>query len=535
MASNADVPGRRNGRRIGLLLLIVVEVLYLTLQYEPTSRFAESSFAAAFVGNSSILLRILIAVGATLLLVMSPRLAEVRHRFASDPRRYPGEWVLVHVVLYAGLYQFTGWLFAGGANASVDASVAGWFALCAGVGVTWALAFAPAGTWSDFFANEKPALLASLLAGLAVWAFSLATQLWWQPLASATLYLVHLLLAPLYPDIEYDATHGAVGTEKLLVEIAPQCSGYEGLALVTVFISVYLWLFRKRAEFPRALWLFPAGLVAMWTANVLRIATLIVIGTEISPAIAAQGFHSQAGWIAFTVIALALIALSHHLGLVVPAPASDPVRLRTASSLLVPLMAMLATSMVTAAFSSGADLLYPLGVVATAVALYAYRDSYRGMALGFSLVPIGIGVAVFVAWLWLIPGVTESAGSLEPGAPDLPPLALAAWVLFRVAGSVITVPIAEELAFRGYLLRKLASADFENVPGTRFTLFSFVASSMLFGMLHHGWVAGTMAGALFALALYHRGRVTDAIVAHMTANALIAVAVLGFGRWDLWL
>ena len=73
------------------------------------------------------------------------------------------------------------------------------------------------------------------------------------------------------------------------------------------------------------------------------------------------------------------------------------------------------------------------------------------------------------------------------------------------------------------------------VPPTRFTFFSFAVSSMLFGLMHQGWIAGTLAGAGFAVAVYYRGRLWDAIVAHMTANALIAIAVLGFGRWDLWL
>ena len=62
---------------------------------------------------------------------------------------------------------------------------------------------------------------------------------------------------------------------RILIEIAPQCSGYEGLALVTVFVTLYLWMFRERIAFPRALWLLPAGLVAMWFANVLRIAALV--------------------------------------------------------------------------------------------------------------------------------------------------------------------------------------------------------------------------------------------------------------------
>jgi CAAX prenyl protease-like protein len=109
------------------------------------------------------------------------------------------------------------------------------------------------------------------------------------------------------------------------------------------------------------------------------------------------------------------------------------------------------------------------------------------------------------------------------------------WILFRIVGAVVVVPIAEELAFRGYLLRKLVAADFEKVPATRFTWFSFVASSVLFGLMHQSWLAGTIAGAAFAMAVYHRGRLSDAVVAHMTANALIAATAIGFGWWDLWL
>lgn len=534
MASAAAMP-TRHWRRLGLGLLFLAEVLFLTVSFEPSARFADDSFAAGFVGNAATLLRILIAVAATLLIVTSPRMAELRDRFAPDPRRYPGEWVALHVVLFVGLFQYTGWLFEGGLDGRTEIAILGWFSLCAVVAATGCLAFAPARAWHDFLSTEKPALLASLLAGLAVWVFGLLVQQLWRPLASATLHLVYLLLGSFYPGIEYDAAQGTIGTERLLVEIAPQCAGYEGLALVTVFVTVYLWLFRKRATFPQALWLYPAGLVAIWLANVLRIATLIVIGTEISPTIAAGGFHSQAGWIAFTAIALGLIALSHHLGVVVRAPAADPARTRQAAALLVPLMAMLATSMVTSALSHGTDVLYPLGVVVTAVALYAYRAAYREMAYGFSPVPIVIGVAVFVAWLWLVPGVPVESGIADAGPPTLPPLALALWIVFRALGSVVTVPVAEELAFRGYLLRKFVARDFENVPATRFTPFSFVVSSLLFGLLHHSFVAGVVAGALFAVATYHRGRVWDAIVAHMTANGLIAIAVLGFGRWDLWI
>jgi CAAX prenyl protease-like protein len=108
-----------------------------------------------------------------------------------------------------------------------------------------------------------------------------------------------------------------------------------------------------------------------------------------------------------------------------------------------------------------------------------------------------------------------------------------AWVVFRVVGSVVTVPVAEELAFRGYALRRLASSDFEQTP-LRFTWLSFLLSSILFGALHGRWLAGTVAGMFYACALYRRGRVGDAILAHATTNALIAADVLILGNWNLW-
>jgi len=100
---------------------------------------------------------------------------------------------------------------------------------------------------------------------------------------------------------------------------------------------------------------------------------------------------------------------------------------------------------------------------------------------------------------------------------------------------VVTVPIAEELAFRGFLLRRLISADFDSVSFQRWTLWAVFASSLIFGLLHSDrWIAGSIAGMLYASAQKWRGRIGDAIVAHGVTNALIAVSVLWSGNWSLW-
>lgn len=518
------------------MALLPVEILLLTLSFEPLALASTNEWAGVLLGRSSILLRTLIAVTGTLLLVLSPRAAELRARFGADSRAHALGWLALNLILYCGFFQYTGWLFGGVPGGLADWYIAAWAALCLAVGVSWCLALAPATVWKEFLSGERAALWISLLAGILVWVFGILTQRFWRPLAAATLFFAHGMVRSFYGEVEYDAAAGTLGTDRLLIEIAPQCSGYEGLALVTVFVAVYLWLFRRSLRFPQAFWLLPVGLAAMWIANVVRIASLVAVGTSISPEIAVQGFHSQAGWIAFTAVALGMIWVSHRSGLVIRAPRIAGESSARARSLLVPFIVLLVTTMTTAAFIDDFDDLYPIGVVMTAATLLRYRRSYRGLPIGVSATSVGIGLAVFLIWIaleWSGPGFHGGReGTLRSG----PPAAISGlWIAFRFLGSVVTVPLAEELAFRGYLLRKLVAADFEGVPPTRFTWLSFLGSSVLFGLMHQGWLAGTLAGAGFAMAVYHRGRVTDAVIAHMTANALIALAAIGLGWWGLWL
>jgi len=84
------------------------------------------------------------------------------------------------------------------------------------------------------------------------------------------------------------------------------------------------------------------------------------------------------------------------------------------------------------------------------------------------------------------------------------------------------------------LLRRLISANFDDLSAVRFTWLPFVVSSVLFGALHGRWLAGTVAGMCYAWAMSRRGRVEDPILAHAITNALIAAAVLILGHWELW-
>jgi CAAX prenyl protease-like protein len=139
--------------------------------------------------------------------------------------------------------------------------------------------------------------------------------------------------------------------------------------------------------------------------------------------------------------------------------------------------------------------------------------------------------------LWIALEPAHDLAALEGwrnGLAALPLPVAALWLAFRASGSVIVVPLAEELAFRGYLLRRLLSPDFTSVSFAKFGWLSLMGSSVAYGLLHERWLAGTLAGLLFAFAQYRRGRLTDAVLAHAITNLLLAVHAIGWQKWSLW-
>ena len=166
--------------------------------------------------------------------------------------------------------------------------------------------------------------------------------------------------------------------------------------------------------------------------------------------------------------------------------------------------------------------------------LWWHCGVYARVASGWSWPAFLLGTAGFGLWLCLVPADHERSLQTTDTLNRLPPLWAGLWLLIRLGAYTLLVPLAEELAFRGYLTRRLIAGDVDSVEPGRFTWFSFLFSSVAFGMLHGGnWFPGILAGMLFALALYRCGRVTDAILAHATTNGLLAVDALLTGAWDM--
>ena len=106
----------------------------------------------------------------------------------------------------------------------------------------------------------------------------------------------------------------------------------------------------------------------------------------------------------------------------------------------------------------------------------------------------------------------------------------------KVVGAIILWMIGRKLInlARRLVVRSLKYPFDQTVANYIGTAVAVVLSSAAFGALHGRWLAGMLAGALYALAYYRRGRLGDAVLAHATTNALIAAYVLATGTWSLW-
>ncbi|SON54708.1 exosortase E/protease, VPEID-CTERM system [Hartmannibacter diazotrophicus] len=397
-----------------------------------------------------------------------------------------------------------------------------------------------------FLGAISPIVAGSLAIGISMSFLASVVQSFWEWLTGPTLHLTAAILQFFAVGIDVVPEERMIVLREFAVIIDSGCSGITGMALVGIFLGGYLFRFRGEYRFPRALLIVPAGTVISFLANGLRLAALVLVGAYVDPGIAKDGFHSMAGWLFFCTVTIGLIALSRQLAWF---GTEDRRMVREgdnpAAAYLVPFIAWLTIGLVTGAMTVGLDRFYAIRVVAVLGLLWAFRGEYwqsvlprlsSGARSGawVSAAPWAIGLAVFALWLVLVDEDNSRAASMSSEIQQWSSLAAVVWIAFRILGTSIVVPVIEELAFRGFLQRRVFGADFTSVGFGWFSVPSILLSSIAFGLMHSNIVAGILAGCAFSLACYVRGRLTDAMIAHGVANALLCVWVLAFGRWDLW-
>ena len=383
--------------------------------------------------------------------------------------------------------------------------------------------------------NSGLLLSALLIGGLAFLAGRYSTSSLWEPLRVSTLSVSHQLLRLFSSSVVLDAPEFVLGTDRFLCRISPECSGFEGIGLISVFLGSALWIFREHFRFPRAWMLLLIGAPLIWVANSIRIVMLILIGTWVSPRLAVEGFHSLAGISIFCILSLSMLALARRNPYISKSTANSGTN--WTAVYLSPLLVAVIVAILAAPFTSGLDTLYPLRPLFVGGLLLLFRKQLPKITWRPTLPALGFGLAAFGVWmtaLWVRNGAPTEIG-IQSEWDSLPTVWASVWIVFRITGTAWMAPLTEELAFRGFLMRRLCHPDFSKVSENQFSVFALVVSSLLFGITHEYWIAATLCGALYGMAQIRGRSLSDAVIAHATTNGLLVTYALVTGNWSVWL
>ncbi|MBK7875209.1 MAG: exosortase E/protease, VPEID-CTERM system [Planctomycetes bacterium] len=546
------VPGEGRGiKRLGLahsarrrallvLLAIVGEVLALSVRYRALERPPTANAWDVLAAEAGVAPQIVLSFLAALLLVARAPLEAV----LDDPRapsRRMNELLraaAVHVAAFAvvvlGCERVLG-------AAEVRAETAGpWvvltgLAVCAAAVSAFDFVLPVQVAWRDRARLAGPSLVAFGL-GLAAWACGrwVADDLT-RVLRGPTLWVASRVVGLVEPEARVDEAEFVLGTDTFEVCIAPQCSGFEGVGLLAVFLSAYVFLRRRELRLPAA-WILPiAGAFLAWFANALRIAVLVLLGSRVSSDLAVEGFHSLAGLVLFIGLALGCVRLAQRFRWferpVVRSGAGSAAELEgddlgAGSGLaeLGPYLVLLGAGLLTSGLQLDPRAGRLAGYAAAVIVSLLLLPRYRPLDRRCSARACGAGVLVAGSW-FLLAGPRDRL-PLFPGAAEGG--LGAALAAAQAIGFVLVTPWAEELAFRVHLFRRLGGGSAPERAGLPVT--AWLVSTLAFAALHESWFAAAVAGLVFGGLYVARGRAGEAFWAHAIANAaLVLAAGLGVG------
>jgi exosortase E/protease (VPEID-CTERM system) len=529
--------------RFGLLARLLVLIVLLAIETLLISALIQSPALDALTGAAKLthdiqhwLFRFAIAYAGSFAILLylrgADRMASVSAMANDTPLSIP--WLLVHMVLLAPFALLSSLLYRGGAVPFPLLSV-GWHVCGFAAAMALIAGIAPLRVWVKALRQTGALPIYSLLPAAGALLIFKLSQLLWAPAAALTFRLVGMVLRPLIPSLRTDASTLTLITDHFAVQVSEVCSGLEGVGLMLAFCTAWLWYFRREYIFPRALIIAPIAVLLIFLLNTVRIAVLVLLGDAGHGKIATVGFHSQAGWIAFNLAAFGVAYVAKHSTWLNRAAQLPDARVHDATAAyLVPLLAILAAGMLAHAVSAGFDFLYPLRIVCAVAALWAYRRSYGGVDWGFSWRGVLTGVAIFGVWAAFAHVVTAPA-AMPDDLARLPGSARAAWIGCRAAAAIITVPIAEELAYRGFLMRRIVNAQFDSVALQSVRWPAIAISAVVFGLMHGSlWFPGIVAGVAYGAVAVKSGKIGESVAAHATTNTLVAMQVLLFDQWQLW-
>lgn len=184
--------------------------------------------------------------------------------------------------------------------------------------------------------------------------------------------------------------------------------------------------------------------------------------------------------------------------------------------------------------------LYPVQVSVVALALVVFWPRYDELRcapparLGSWLLAVGVGTAVFVAWINLYRGWAV-VGDPGPGFDPRDDGQINVFLLAsRLSGAALVVPVMEELFWRSLVMRWIDRQAFLAVDPRAVSARAVLVNSAVFAVEHHQWFAGFLAGVGYAWVYRASGNLWMPVLAHAVTNGLLGAWVTLTRSWHFW-
>ncbi len=190
----------------------------------------------------------------------------------------------------------------------------------------------------------------------------------------------------------------------------------------------------------------------------------------------------------------------------------------------------------------GPEFHYPIRVVVVTGVLLLWSRPLLHFKASRPVASAAIGLLVFLVWVgpdllwpgyrahWLFQNPLTGAAASSVAAPHR---TAGAFLMWRLAGLVLLVPVIEELFWRAWIMRYIVSRDFERIPLGTYSAAAFWIGALLFASEHGPyWDVGFAAGIAYNWWMIRTRNLGDCILAHAVTNACLGAYVLAFSKWE---
>lgn len=111
---------------------------------------------------------------------------------------------------------------------------------------------------------------------------------------------------------------------------------------------------------------------------------------------------------------------------------------------------------------------------------------------------------------------------------------LISFLIVRLIGLAIVLPMMEEVFWRGFFMRYIIDAEFRKVPIGKVTPFAFCVVTVLFVLVHNEVLAALVWGIMINVLYWKTKNLWACVTMHVVTNFLLGIYILVFDAWELW-